>query len=1401
MTVPGQALLLVLAAAIASALPAADDFAAAERDLPALRRALDYTALVQRFGKLAESERDPVLRSSAAARAASLALESALLERLAPLESLRSRAAADVARDLALLPLRPAELVTLAEFAFFNGLRAEGEAALARARDGDESLAATTDALLAEARGEKIPRGGYHRYRGEWLPLERRDAAAACDAAIDALRALDPPGLAWPFEPDRTGARSNVGAFEKNGGSAFLRGAARRVAETLAAECAPIRTLLPSLAAQPSLREALLEKRRAMEEPRRRALELIARYDKPDQPAVDANRAHLERLDAEYRALRATDLRPLERLSPARAHAILERLRAGEDALAAAHAYLESHDPPGLEPPEIGDAAPGVLTPRRLLPGREWSPLEDVLFLTLAFRAGRTADVLARADELLRRANEMTPWERMIAEDLRADAVDAFNDRRVATSLDAAELRFVAALNAYRRALGLRPLEIDERLVVASRKHSQEMADLGYFAHVSPVARNRTPGDRARLEGFSGGVGENCLAGRSDGDGAFEAWYRSPGHHRNLVSSGPQLGVGATPDHGMWTMLAGGNDLGWRALHPDVAPERAARIDAAVAALAAAIAKGAPDSAKLRAEVESLLPGALPALARVAFSAASDAKSPARPAHAELLSLVVELPSEPAWRPLRTAAVAAAIEALALDGPREPRARLIDVVKRHAGTALDYDPAAEPAKRRASAEAIRRIWQDEASLVAFGATPPAAPRWPELVGRAGDAPTLEAPRKILTKKDRLDLARRNGGSAETEQAVERGLAFLASVQDGDGGWRARSFPATAPGAWKALKEAPGAGNAEWEVAMTGLALLAFVTAGNSTTQGPHAKAVERGARFLLERIVDYGRFECTSSHYMYSHAIATQALCELYAVTAEARIGAGAQLATDFLVFAQHGPSGGWRYEANEPADTSVTGWVILALNAAAKAGLDASGFHGARRFLDSVTEPAYYRVGYERANDGGADRNRLGAVAMTGRLFIGAKKSDPRVLLAAERIRNDLPRRGAEDFYYWYYATLGLFQLGGDLWTEWNAALAPALLASQNAVRGSPLYGSWGPDREYGPAGGRLLSTSLGVLMLTTYYRYDRDLKPRVTTFTGDVGAKVDPYLEVIRSEPDPMARTIAARKAIDRFGSAMAPVLVARLRGGVESDERVREDFAILLLQCAAPEHEGALLELLADPACAAFAETLVRALEGVSGRRSVPALVARLDDGNAVVRRYAAGALGRIGEPTASAALARRLASEDDGGVKAAIEGALRRLANRESVAVVLDEALSPESAGRLRTLAALDVLESGGAGKILLGMKSSEPALYRRAIETIREEESAALVPVLLVMMESREFDARNEAQKLLRALTRQDLAFAPQAPEEERAAALARWREWWEAHRREYRAAVTDSKAE
>ena len=120
------------------------------------------------------------------------------------------------------------------------------------------------------------------------------------------------------------------------------------------------------------------------------------------------------------------------------------------------------------------------------------------------------------------------------------------------------EYACVARLNTHRLLLGIRPAEIDLRLVLAAKKHSEEMAAKRYFAHESPTAHLSTPWKRAAREHTSS-QGECIAGGQRSGLGAFRGWYYSQGHHRIMINGSAAIGVGRSGS--IWTLMTGNSLL------------------------------------------------------------------------------------------------------------------------------------------------------------------------------------------------------------------------------------------------------------------------------------------------------------------------------------------------------------------------------------------------------------------------------------------------------------------------------------------------------------------------------------------------------------------------------------------------------------------------------------------------------------------------------------------------------------------------------------------------------------------------------------------------------------------------------------------------------------------------
>jgi len=121
-------------------------------------------------------------------------------------------------------------------------------------------------------------------------------------------------------------------------------------------------------------------------------------------------------------------------------------------------------------------------------------------------------------------------------------------------SLSAQEQTAGNLLNSDRARYNLSPLVIDPELCRIARIKSQDMRDNQYFAHTSP-----TYGDvRSMLKQFGysyAAAGEN-IAHHSTVEKAQAAFLSSPGHRKNILSSGyTKVGVGVAVDQNGFVYL------------------------------------------------------------------------------------------------------------------------------------------------------------------------------------------------------------------------------------------------------------------------------------------------------------------------------------------------------------------------------------------------------------------------------------------------------------------------------------------------------------------------------------------------------------------------------------------------------------------------------------------------------------------------------------------------------------------------------------------------------------------------------------------------------------------------------------------------------------------------------
>ena len=383
-----------------------------------------------------------------------------------------------------------------------------------------------------------------------------------------------------------------------------------------------------------------------------------------------------------------------------------------------------------------------------------------------------------------------------------------------------------------------------------------------------------------------------------------------------------------------------------------------------------------------------------------------------------------------------------------------------------------------------------------------------------------------------------------GGGERSESAVTAALEWLRRHQHPDGHWSSQSFHAAcAPGAGCTFAEgvqgfgADDAGFSGFDVGVTGLALLAFVGRGHTHVGSAvprYREVVRRATVWLLAQQLRSSDASLDGligapieglDEWIYNHAIATMALGDLLLLSRDRlRLARPVESAARWCLRART-PGYGWKYEyQGSRSDTSVTGWMVLALKSvrASSAGRSLrlrpeefeEAFAGVRSWIEVATSRSNGRTGYESPGDPGSrllrvygedypfskDLSCMTAVAILCRIFSGESKQSDAVRRGVAHLADHPPRwhgatarrRSGINLYSWYYASYALFQVGGRTWREWNDSMQEALIDHQRV--GGCSDGSWDPIGEWGIAGGRVYATAMGALTLEVYYRAAND-------------------------------------------------------------------------------------------------------------------------------------------------------------------------------------------------------------------------------------------------------------------------------------------------------------------
>ena len=309
---------------------------------------------------------------------------------------------------------------------------------------------------------------------------------------------------------------------------------------------------------------------------------------------------------------------------------------------------------------------------------------------------------------------------------------------------------------------------------------------------------------------------------------------------------------------------------------------------------------------------------------------------------------------------------------------------------------------------------------------------------------------------------------------DTQTAIDRGLAYLVRTQSREGAWR------------------QSGAMGQYPVAMTALAGLAFLSNGNTVTQGQYAPQVSRAADFLLSSADPktglIWRIE-EESRSMYGHGFSMLFLGQLHGMEGDSnkrkRIHRVLQKAVQLTQRSQS-EQGGWLYTPDSRGDEgSVTITQLQGLRSCRNAGVAVPKqvIDGAIGYLEKSALPGG-GITY-RADRRGEPRPPITAAAVACWYNAGVY-DHPLVEKNLRFVKQQLGRgtnRSATLGHYFYahfYMAQVMWLSGKQDWEWYFPAMRDRLLALQEPD------GSWQGDHV-----GKVYGAAIALTILQLPYRY----------------------------------------------------------------------------------------------------------------------------------------------------------------------------------------------------------------------------------------------------------------------------------------------------------------------
>jgi hypothetical protein len=327
-------------------------------------------------------------------------------------------------------------------------------------------------------------------------------------------------------------------------------------------------------------------------------------------------------------------------------------------------------------------------------------------------------------------------------------------------------------------------------------------------------------------------------------------------------------------------------------------------------------------------------------------------------------------------------------------------------------------------------------------------------------------------------------------SPQSEEALAKGLDWLAKTQGPNGNWDSN------------------------DLGLVGMGALAFLSAGHTPGKGKYGANVDRALDYVLKNAKESGLLNIADGQRdMYNHGLAAFVLGQAHGMTDDPRISPVLDRSLKLIASTQC-RDGGWDYHARPQEnghDLSLAVMQAKALRSAVDSGLEVPpevvqlalksvrNYYRCRGGRGDLTEAEQMRLPGQFTYNGGRGTLAMAAAGVVclqefGQYDDWRIPKNMEVISGAIKQLRPQKRSGQVPFdaYTLYYVGQALYQVGGKDWEQCYPILRDVVVANQLRDPRDPARdGQWRDTGHVGGRPGELYGTAVTCFILAMPNRY----------------------------------------------------------------------------------------------------------------------------------------------------------------------------------------------------------------------------------------------------------------------------------------------------------------------